>query len=64
MLLALAVAFGASLRGLAVDDPPDLRAPAAYGLALGALAAFVHGTVRVVALYKRASGGDLTPGDP
>jgi hypothetical protein len=53
MLVALLVAFGSALWGLAVDEPPDLRLPAAYGLGLGALAAFVHAAGRVLLLYRR-----------
>lgn len=41
---------------MAADDPPDLRLPAAYGLGLGALAAFVHAAGRDLLLYRR--GGD------
>jgi hypothetical protein len=57
MLLGLAVAFFASLWGLAVDEPPDLRLPAASGLGLGALAAFVHAAARVMVLYREARSG-------
>lgn len=52
MLIALAVAFTASLWGLAVDDPPDLRFPAALGLFLGAALAFVHAAALVFRLYR------------
>jgi len=53
MLVAMFVAFAASLWALTVGDPPDLRLPAAYGLGLAALAAWVHAAGRVWSLYRK-----------
>lgn len=53
VLLMLAISFFSSLVALSIDDPPDLRAAAAYGLGMGAFGIFMHGAGRVVELYRK-----------
>lgn len=54
-LSSLALAFGLSLIGLSMEDPPDFRSIAAGGLALGAAGVFLQALVRVILLYRAAA---------